>query len=80
MPEVAKDQDKVWDIVAGFQIYIDKANKEIKAGHATPEQAEFVRLLSLKAMDVREQLKTWKPEIQANADEAQPNNVIELAA
>ncbi len=61
MPEVAKDQDKIWDILAGFQIYIDKANKEIKAGKATPEQAEFVRRLSLGALDIREQLKSWTP-------------------
>jgi hypothetical protein len=74
MPEVKKDQDKVWDILAGFQIYIDKANKEIKAGKATPEQAEFVRLLSLKAMDVRETLKTWKPPVK------EENNVIEMTA
>ncbi len=74
MPEVKNDQDKIWDILAGFQIYIDKANKEIKAGKATPEQAEFVRLLNLKAMDVRETLKTWKPPVK------EENNVIEMAA
>lgn len=89
MPEVAKDQDKIWDILAGFQIYIDKANKEIKAGKATPEQAEFVRLLSLKAMDVRETLKTWKPPV-AEAEKAPimpahtisvgEGSVIEMAA